>query len=183
MNCPEFWHEILTDVAIPWATVTGGCVRDWYLGLPVKDIDVFIGPTGFERPTRDTFLLPANWRVDPEDEQFQLNWGDYHGNPVINSIGNYLVADHKVQIIFLNSSLWDAMNRFDMNLVKGTYSRDGGLHLPKSFLADVRDKRISITNEGDASLQRGLRLLNKLTEVGETGWEINQQRVTPLELP
>lgn len=172
MNCPEFWHEILTDIAIPWSTVTGGCVRDWYLGLPVKDIDVFIGPTGLEQPTRDTFLLPAHWRVDPEDEQFQLNWGDYAGNPIINSIGNYLVQDTKIQIIFLNSSLWEAMNQFDMNLSRATYTRQGGLHLPMEFMSDARGQQIHLLNTSEQSLQRAERLLDKLREAGEAGWTI-----------
>lgn len=173
MNGPELWQQILTDVRTNEAEITGGCVRDWFFGMPVKDIDVFIGRRA--NLTRDTFQMPAAWALDPADEQFQLDWGDYNGNPAINSIGNYIVQDTKVQVMFLNEAVWDARRRFDNHLALGSFNTFSGLHLPQKFLEDVFGKKITVKQQQEKNVQRAESLLLKLYENGYEGWRIEYQ--------
>jgi hypothetical protein len=48
-NGPELWDRLLKLVRPIFgddAVIAGGCIRDWRMGLPVKDIDVFVNPYG-----------------------------------------------------------------------------------------------------------------------------------------
>lgn len=44
-NGLELWTELLTQ--LPNGIVAGGAVRDWFLGVPPKDIDIFFGQGDF----------------------------------------------------------------------------------------------------------------------------------------
>ena len=41
-NGPELWGAILRLVDDPSAVIAGGCIRDFYLGVAPKDIDIFV---------------------------------------------------------------------------------------------------------------------------------------------
>lgn len=45
MNGPKLWADMLTAINIEGAVVAGGCIRDCYLSVPPKDIDICI-PAG-----------------------------------------------------------------------------------------------------------------------------------------
>lgn len=42
MNGPKLWADMLAAINIPGAVVAGGCIRDCFLSVPHKDIDIFI---------------------------------------------------------------------------------------------------------------------------------------------
>lgn len=42
MNGPKLWAEMLAAVNIPGAVVAGGCIRDCFLSVEPKDIDIAI---------------------------------------------------------------------------------------------------------------------------------------------
>lgn len=42
MNGPKLWADMLAAINIPGAVVAGGCIRDCYLCVEPKDIDIFI---------------------------------------------------------------------------------------------------------------------------------------------
>lgn len=42
MNSPLLWNQVLEVIKFPGAVVAGGCIRDLCLGVPPKDIDVFV---------------------------------------------------------------------------------------------------------------------------------------------
>jgi hypothetical protein len=44
-NGPELWAELLEQ--LPNGIIAGGAVRDWFLGVPPKDIDIFFGASDF----------------------------------------------------------------------------------------------------------------------------------------
>ncbi|RQW44679.1 hypothetical protein [Novosphingobium sp. LASN5T] len=41
-NGPALWGRLLEEIGDEHAVVAGGCIRDYELGLPPKDIDIFI---------------------------------------------------------------------------------------------------------------------------------------------
>lgn len=42
MNGPKLWADMLAVVNVPGAVVAGGCIRDCFLNVAHKDIDIFI---------------------------------------------------------------------------------------------------------------------------------------------
>lgn len=95
-NGPEFWRFLLDNVREILecdAAIAGGAVRDYFLGLPPKDIDVFVDIDDFE-------IIQAN---HPE-----LNWGPgfvagnvYKDNERLNIKGvmNFQYKGHKIQLV------------------------------------------------------------------------------------
>jgi hypothetical protein len=52
-NGPGLWAAILAKMP-PGAIIAGGAVRDWFLGVEPKDIDIFMGTHAALPPTADT---------------------------------------------------------------------------------------------------------------------------------
>ncbi len=63
-NCPSFWTVLLQDLP-PGAIVAGGAVRDYLLGVPPKDIDIFVETSEWDKPD-DFFSLDGRAEKDQE---------------------------------------------------------------------------------------------------------------------
>ena len=48
MNGPKLWADMLAAINIPGAVVAGGCIRDCFLNVPHKDIDIFVQCSSLE---------------------------------------------------------------------------------------------------------------------------------------
>jgi len=69
MNHAGLWDCILKLVDVPGAVVAGGCLRDHFLGLEPKDIDVFIPCTSLEHWLEIKYaLIEKTGRRNPCDE-------------------------------------------------------------------------------------------------------------------
>ena len=168
MNGPGFWSKVLAEfeAANPAASaiVSGGCVRDWMLGLTPKDIDIF-----YNLPRDAVVNYPTDWQMDPV---VQANWTDYgvEDSPIVR-ITDMIVMDTKVQLVHTSGSCYEHIEHFDSNITKGLYDQLGGLNLPREMLADLENKTVTVRKDSDRSRQRAQRFIEKVGAV-EEGWRM-----------
>ncbi len=106
----------------PSAIVAGGAPRDWYLGIPAKDIDIFItadnrwttseivevlSKLGFEKVTP----------ITPKEDGLQ----NYTMNPHIRFVYNGKLDDELIQVVVLNDSTYKIVDTFAFNVCKVWY--------------------------------------------------------------
>lgn len=119
------------------AVIAGGAVRDFLLGRPMKDIDVFLRSRGNvedERIVKTAYpKAELQFNTDPE-YSIQM--------PEVASVWNYqeggLFADAPVQLIFLNGpdvTLPGMLERFDFGLCRAGF--DGDIVVTAAFVKDA----------------------------------------------
>lgn len=95
-NGPELWAKILA-VCPPGAFVAGGAVRDYFLGVEPKDIDVFV--------STDVLQLNAHWetevfrRIDGPDART----AEYLAMTDIDVVQRGTVAGWTVDLVYVGS--------------------------------------------------------------------------------
>lgn len=163
--------------------IAGGCVRDYMLGLPYKDIDVFVSlPEGVE------FIPPHGWDVDVENQIQPPEIEAYNNiNGQIRYIGNYLgrqaVVDGvqqerpKIQVIVLrhDQDVNEYVDGFDYNLCMGRYGISDdreGLYIPYTMLNGLQRKRLWTEAPREMTHQRMAAFLQKIGQF-EQGWGLD----------
>jgi len=164
MNGPEFWNEIYER--IPNGLIAGGCVRDHLLGLPPKDIDVFIHPQ----------WLAGIDQAPPADFVFVGNGGreDYEGRD-IRSIRDYTYRGQPVQLIFKVIPLKN--NQGEYRYMSDSFTRrEAGRQLAKTFPEGL----VRMWYDGTAvrrTKQATEDLLGRKVTLMKDTWERSRQRV------
>lgn len=113
--------DILFSVC-PSAIVAGGAPRDWYLGNPAKDIDIFI-TTDNRWTTRVTGRVLSRLGFEnvspivPKEDGIQ----NYTKNPNIKFVYNCKLDGESIQIIVLYDSTYRIVDTFAFNICKVWY--------------------------------------------------------------
>lgn len=182
-NGPAVWDAILYAVGHHWSPIiAGGCIRDFYLGVSPKDIDVFV-PAEFvedvtsivgevERSTGAGHLIWANreaYEDHPDNEPV-----DYHDCPddVAYSGDGFapdLIAVWEGEIIgwpvniIGRRSLEDGpsflLKTFDYNCVKAYHGCHGHTVTTNEFLRDIEQKTATLAHR--MSYSQSLRRYHK----------------------
>lgn len=142
---------------VPQFILAGGFVRDTLLGLPPKDIDVFMNAPV---PRREQYLEALvqllgepeveNITVQPNEDEYGhllMTW-DFHrvrfpAQPLVNE-------DLPIEIIMTDTGGLTAdkfMEKFDFGICMAGYSPKTGLHMNKKFLLDMFNKTCTLYNE------------------------------------
>lgn len=175
MNGPKLWSNIIWSLPEQAEVViAGGCIRDWMLGVPEKDIDVFFKVQG-ER----VVLNPERWTADPNQiapEEMQA----YQGMNNITSIANMRFEDHAVQLIRLTpeTDLNTYVDNFDISICMGRYGlgQNRGLRIPPAMARDLENKVIFCEGQTNQTSVRARRFLEKISQY-EQGWVIENDPV------
>lgn len=182
MNNPDFWNQILQRMPLG-SVVGGGCVRDYILGVPHKDIDVFvpfIPENVYERAQEQWDQANPNipyWNVPQAERPHEVrydtvgwrfeatlfeNYQDVGGR--IDSVYQYRWQDETIQLITLTegTSVQDHFDSFDLGICQAAWC--GGLQLSPAFVADWKDQKITRINPNDLTNERIQRFLEKFGE-------------------
>lgn len=90
MNGPKLWADMLAAINIPGAVVAGGCIRDCFLSVEPKDIDIFIPVCSREEMIDKLFEQPIS---DPNDIFGSISCTRY-GNPRFGEIDMLEPGEH-----------------------------------------------------------------------------------------
>lgn len=166
MNGPRLWTNILNQIPGN-KVIAGGCIRDWMLGVPEKDIDVFYNGTG----TND-FVLDADWRLAEDQVQPDEN-RQYEGMNQIIGISDLIYQDHRVQLIRLDDAvdLGTYITNFDISICKGNFRSFEGLMIPGPMARDLEAKHIFCEGQINQTSVRANRFLEKISQF-EQGWRV-----------
>lgn len=165
MNGPRLWTNILNQIPGD-SVIAGGCVRDWMLGVPEKDIDVFYNNV----PGEGDFVLQNGWRLAEEQVQQQHYDRGLNG---IRGIVDAVYQDHRVQLIRLNDdvNLGQYITNFDISICKGNFRVFEGLLIPAPMARDLEEKKIFCEGQTNQTSVRARWFLEKISQY-EQGWEI-----------
>ena len=170
MNTPEMWQDVLARIKtanpnIETAMIAGGCIRDYFIGIQPKDIDVFVryGPRNFT-----PFQLPRDFGfaddVQPDNEEYDdtaiINTMYFSYN---NTLINVIVLDAHVEVAdYITTG-------FDVAICKGRVTDNGNMFLPYQMLQDLNNKTLTVTNPSAGTTRRLTRFLTRIGAV-EQGW-------------
>lgn len=144
-NGPDLWRAVLDALNLPGAVVAGGCIRDWYLQLEPKDIDICVPVSSTQEFWEAMKWVPENLfdlhdRMNgsdyEEDDQdlFAVLEGEGLGVPV-NIIARKAHVD--------NQALLDS---FDFNVVKACFDSTGCILLDKMASVDLINRTATIAH-------------------------------------
>lgn len=172
-DIPTDWLDILAEIQVvcPSAVIAGGALRDLWLGVPVKDIDIFIECGGMDEAEG----LFQKLGGQPPEKEWDAGLSD------VTEAGLYpesmkeviLVEDYPretkdglpVQLIFVNWKTHRITARFDIGICR--IATDGTtLTVDEGFDEDVMNKALNIRRCNNkwmlgASISRIIRLLKK----------------------
>jgi hypothetical protein len=172
LNGPEIWDRLLATAQRGPILVAGGAVRDYILGVPHGDIDVF--------HTRQTVFQPegmqiAGFEVDwTESVRLQRlmndNQAEYAHGP-IQVIWCYRgtteeTDGQRVQLICLSNgrTLQEHLDGFDLGINQVCYT--DGIQMSKAFIKDWKEQTLTVLNGGPNVDARAIRFRDKFNAAG-----------------
>lgn len=171
MNNPVTWTNLLGTFqltntnTLETLAVSGGAVRDWLLGIPHNDIDIFAVLR--QGQTTNEIRVPENWLGGQRPQ------GEYD-NAEIVGVFDYVVNRERVNVIVLRPGtfLEDYVRRFDCPLNKGIFKRITGLSVSQETLTDMERKEIFVEDPNNPQhVGRAQNFLQRVSRV-EQGWRI-----------
>jgi hypothetical protein len=149
---PPKWEKtryLTAQKAHPYdVVIAGGAIRDHLLGIPAKDLDLFV----------------LDISAEQANQRFGAVLSDYGDAGNVHKIINGLSCD----IIFLDcaATAQEVLNRFDLGICKAAW--DGqSLLISGDFLRDARDRKITELNFDFVGDHRN-RIITKLAPLGFT---------------
>jgi len=176
MNNYDAWRQIYNGVMAAaqyrhTTHIAGGCIRDYMLGLPHNDIDVFLD-AAIDRVSSDDFVT----RMEGRGFTYRRRVGaeEYPGADAGFNVAEFHhpATDNIVQVMGLrNTFLGTHYRHFDNNMVRCYYSEQG-VHLSRGFMEGMENKKVTpwaVSDEGDASIIRANNFIDKANTI-EPGW-------------
>jgi len=159
MNHAGLWDDILKLVDVPGAVVAGGCLRDHFLGLEPKDIDVFIPCTSLEHwlevkcGLMDKFYNkeqpaggPYLWDLQ-EGKEYDCTDFDRDKNPLYGVLAGELCG-YEVNIIARTNHATpeELVSMFDFGILQSWY--DGTkTHYTEAQMVDCLFRRATLMHD------------------------------------
>lgn len=175
-NGPELWDAILAEMQ-PGAIIAGGAVRDYFLGVEPKDIDVFMG----DKPTPEASVLSGCWdlsqlscaydarsglgRIDNTYERIE----EYAAVTGIVLVSTGTLFDHRVDAIVMdNFDPTTLVEGFDFGITRCWY--DGEIH----DTPEARNDRYygTVTMLLDSRKERSLARFDRFNKRTGGGWKL-----------
>jgi hypothetical protein len=148
-NGPELWSKILAQMPAG-AVVAGGAVRDYLLGVPPKDIDVFMGTPAEiqDPPTQDRYFTEAFdarsglYRIDSVWERQE----EYAALTHIDLVSSGTLFGWKVDAVVLtNFTTGDALiEDFDFGITRSWFSPERGLVESQLAFDDMTNRHVTL---------------------------------------
>lgn len=160
----NLFNSILDRMPIG-SVIAGGAVRDYVLGMPHRDIDVFIphhvvveGELWDAADPRFRFTT-RGWRFDEtyartiragNHEYDQMEAGHILGVSLYHDQDN-----NQINLIELNAdrAIQDHLDAFDLGICQAAYA-GGGVQLSDNFLRDWKDRRVTLVNPNARTTER-----------------------------
>ena len=160
INGPNLWSAILAQMP-PGSVIAGGAIRDWYLGVEPKDIDVFTGGTADGNPRSGLFRIDNYYE---RQEEYQAM-----GNIQLVSSGQLL--GYRVDLVEMTDFTDGAtlVKGFDFAINQMFY---GGKFILRTVAAINDLANHTVTLLRDDRLERSLRRFERFNERMGGTWEL-----------
>lgn len=181
VEVPEVWKEILQSLQKGGikGIIAGGCVRDFILERPIKDIDVFV-PVGCGF---DMWLPVGTVLVRKND----LSYAPF-SDGMVKYTTTLEYKGNDVQIIEVDLEDFSSeklMDRMDFTICQATYQLDEGEGLfgvSGNFLWDVDLKEFRLVRaDNEAQFDYSMKRFERLTAEKYKGWKFVDGRDVPVQ--
>lgn len=159
-NGPDLWDAILDRLNCPGAVVAGGAVRDYFLGVPPKDIDIFVCAGVLNPPNCFASL--------GDDERAE----EYEGLPNIQAIMRGEIAGLQIDLVGVDpfASGFELVETFDFGISRCFYCGMGVAIGTPEFHWDRAHQEVSLLI-GDRR-ERAQRRFDRFNERMGGGWTL-----------
>lgn len=170
-NGPALWETLLEALDVTDATVAGGCIRDYLLGVEPKDIDIFV-PVG-NRQEFEELISSLNdssvWSLTLIEEGENYSVHDPDG---IIGVAEGEALGLPVNLVARVSQLegnWRLIQGFDYGILQWSFtSTHEGIVCTTQALMDLAGRTATLTHNRtyEQSLERFAKWLNRTCPVG-----------------
>jgi hypothetical protein len=166
MNGPKLWADMLTAINIPGAVVAGGCIRDCFLSLEPKDIDICIPATSSEELYDIVEDLIARGVFNGELMERKEYEADEEEDGELFGVASGEMMGFQVDLIARKVHLDGVqalIESFDFGFVQMAFSIEDGLVCTPANVADRYTKRYTMQHDRhvEQSIGRWLRFNNR----------------------
>lgn len=173
-NGPNLWGAILKQMP-PGSVIAGGAIRDWYLDVEPKDIDVFTGgqiPPD-DPPTQECFFTEAFnprsglYRIDNYYERQE----EYQAMGNIQLVSSGQMLGYRVDLVEMTDFTGgdDLIEGFDFAMNQMWF--DGDLvYRNNAAVQDLANHTVTLLR--DDRLERSLRRFERFNERMGGGWKL-----------
>lgn len=172
-NSPDLWDRALDRVRSTFgadAVVAGGCIRDNYLGLAPKDIDVFVNVENSKEfdikaraigvKARD-FHAWLDMNLNSGNTEALSEYGEWSSgqsgeDQQLIGVADFDLDGYEVNLIARrdhNKGYGNLINKFDVGAVQAWY-HDGIVGTTPAFSKDIREKTYTLLRDDKAHLSR-----------------------------
>lgn len=113
--------------------IAGGAIRDAYMGVPRKDIDIFILHEGLEGFVKYQDTLTEKGETPSINEEWDYTANGAEGQVVYGDL-NFVLLSANIQ------DQWQCIERFDFDICKIGYSLNQGVMIDGAALQDMENK-------------------------------------------
>lgn len=145
--------------------VAGGAARDWYLGKPATDLDVFLyAPQFTSASIRVETLNRLGFNITNSYENWKVN-EIYKHNEYVAQLYNCVVDEEKVQIIFMSKPTYiSVVDTFPLSISKAWY-KNKTIKFSKEFEQSIKYKIIWKTVDSYSNTNKYiLKILTKFSD-------------------
>lgn len=130
----------------PYSIVAGGAPRDWYLGNPATDIDVFFHVGGNTPISTISNMLSSVGISDTTHKDGHNIPDHYKMNPSLRCVFGTNIEGVDVQIMLMRSPTFESvLPQFPLSICHAWY-KNGKIVAEKPFLRSIKHKAIYKTN-------------------------------------
>ena len=149
----------MLHIVDPDSCVLGGAPRDWALGNPAKDLDIYI--RGYPNESRDSIKARVSQALELQaDELEDVTKDSYYMHSLDNGVIGVLNVKNcfmPIQIVICDRTPFDMLDTFHGSLSKVSYSRGYNWN----YLSNSQDYELDTSIEFDISKQFKVHLVKK----------------------
>jgi hypothetical protein len=149
----------MLHIVDPHSCILGGAPRDWALGNPAKDLDIYIH--GYPNESRDSIMSRISQALDLQENELEdVTKNSYYMHSLDNGVAavfNVKNCFMPIQIILCDRLPIEMLRRFHGSLSKASYTR--GYYW--DYLNNVDDYELETSVEFDISKEFKVHLVRK----------------------
>lgn len=159
--------DLLSQISIvdPSAILAGGAVRDWYLGAPAKDLDIYVRCPNHQTYDDKVDMLSkiGIGNVTPLSKNSAAN---YTSLPGLLSVFEGDYCGMSVNIMFMNTYSYgeNIIKEFDCSICECFMNKDGEYFYSNNFLKTIESKVIFVNERYTGNEQHVIKMAERFPE-------------------
>lgn len=159
--------DLLSQISIvdPSAILAGGAVRDWYLGTPAKDLDIYVRCPNHQTDT-DKIDLLSKIGMDTINPLSKNSAANYASLPGLLSVFEGYYGGLKVNIMFMNTYSYGEriIEDFDCSICECFMNKDGEYFYSNNFFKTIESKIIFVNARYTGNEQHVIKMAERFPE-------------------